>query len=141
MKPLLPMWVAEARGRVGAVYRLSVQLLVNDMQTPVSAGGNMPVVTGELRGSLRKMGGLSLDLSGSGSKGVGVSFATQGADFEPVELLYTAPHALRMNYGFVGRDRLGRYYNQRGYYFVDKAVQRWTHFVSQATAQVRAKKK
>jgi HK97 gp10 family phage protein len=46
-------WVARTTQRTEAVFKESTQRTVARMQTPVGAGGNMPVDTGYLRASIR----------------------------------------------------------------------------------------
>jgi len=45
-------WVAKTKERQRAVFQEAAQRVVEVMQTPVGAGGNMPVDTGFLRASL-----------------------------------------------------------------------------------------
>jgi hypothetical protein len=46
-------------------------------------------------------------------------------------------YARRLNYGFTGTDSLGRQYNQRGYFFVDLAAQRWQQIVTANVNRLR----
>lgn len=46
-------WARETDQRMTAVFRASAQDVISTMQTPVGAGGNMPVDTGFLRSSLQ----------------------------------------------------------------------------------------
>lgn len=49
-------------------------------------------------------------------------------------------YALRMEFGFVGTDSLGRVYNQSGFGFVEAVAQRWaTHIVPAAEAAVKGR--
>lgn len=46
-------WVKKGQGRMLVVFRESAQAVANESRVPVSAGGNMPIKTGNLRRSLR----------------------------------------------------------------------------------------
>ena len=46
-------WVAQTKERMTAVARESAEDVIEEMQRPVGAGGNLPVQTGFLRASLR----------------------------------------------------------------------------------------
>lgn len=46
-------WIAKSKRRMLAVFQQSTQDVIELMQTPVGAGGNMPVDTGFLRASLQ----------------------------------------------------------------------------------------
>jgi hypothetical protein len=130
-------WVATSKARIEQVYTLSVAYLAEEMTRSVAAGGNMPVVTGQLRGSLVIIGGGGA-LNTAGGGGIGIQASMQGLELGGMVMLaFTAPYARRINYGFVGTDALGRRYHQRGYLFVDKAAQRWPQIVRLACAEVK----
>lgn len=68
----------------------------------------------------------------------GVEMVIQGAEIgDTIYLGFQAAYALRMEYGFVGQDSLGRNYNQRGFGFVEKTGERWPQIVKQAETLVR----
>lgn len=46
-------WVKETEARMTAVFRSAAQEVIEEMQKPVTGGGNMPVDTGFLRASLQ----------------------------------------------------------------------------------------
>lgn len=157
-------WVKQSQARLNAVYRGSVQDLVDEMQKvgpsvaatraaikatkgmgPISApgaGGHMPVDTGFLRASFRLTKGAPAPIAGSTGSTTydagAVSVVIAGLQIgETVYGSYTAAYARRLNYGFVGEDSLGRTYNQRGYYFVDLAVQKWQQIVNNNVLKLR----
>ena len=159
-------WVKESQARLNAVYRSSVQDLVDEMQKvgpsvaatraaikaskglgPIEApgaGGHMPVDTGFLRASFRLTAGAPAAINPSTTGGVtynadAVSVVIAGLEVgQTVYGSYTAVYARRLNYGFVGTDSLDREYNQRGYYFVDLAVQKWQQIVSANVEKLRS---
>jgi hypothetical protein len=45
-------------------------------------------------------------------------------------------YAMRIEYGFVGQDSLGRYYNQAGHYMVTKNVAKWQNYVDNAAKRL-----
>jgi len=50
---------------------------------------------------------------------------------------YTAEYGPRMNYGFVGTDKLGRNYNQTGYFFIERGVSEWPQYLKEAENEQR----
>ena len=54
---------------------------------------------------------------------------------KPVYIGVKAVYGPRMNYGFVGADKLGRNYNMTGAYFVEGAASKWKQFVKEAEAE------
>jgi hypothetical protein len=109
-------------------------------------GGSMPVDTGFLRASMvasnsgpqpmradaRPQDGQSYTPTGE------VTLIINGTQLgQRLWLTFIAAYARRVNYGFNGTDSLGRKYNQRGYFFVQKSAQKWQRFVSDAVKRVR----
>lgn len=138
-------WVRQTQERQNAVFRESIQRLIDYMQKPVGAGGNMPVVTGFLRASLRVTLGRS-DYQTIAAKGMtSVKYdesvitavlinATIG---DVISVRYLANYAWRIEEGFVGIDAAGRNYNQPGRGFVKLAAQRWPTIVRQVSAEAK----
>jgi hypothetical protein len=144
-------WTAATKQRMLAVRNHSIERVVEVMQTPVGAGGNMPVDTGFLRSSLQfTMGEANYMLrenpNPDAAKGSLDSFSTEalitvllGADLgDAIEAVYTAAYARRLEYGFQGADSLGRVYNQAGRRFVGLAAQQWPKIVEDAIAEAKA---
>lgn len=66
-----------------------------------------------------------------------VSFSIFPSDMgNPVYIGVQAIYAPRWEYGFVGPDELGRYYNQTGDYTIHKEGAKWQQFVTQAEAEI-----
>lgn len=140
-------WVAQTKQRMEAVFHQSVQTMVEEMQTPVGAGGNMPVDTGFLRASLRVgVGPLVLPMIAAAEK-VNVTYdsASYSVSIASIKLgdiasaRYIANYARRIEMGFQGEDASGRSYNQKGYGFVRLAVQRWPTIVRQTCAELKSR--
>jgi len=128
-------WCAEKKTRMTAVRSESVQRLVELMQTPVEAGGNMPVDTGFLRASLVAEIGLGSFTAKPKPTGDGVysyepapiNLVIAGAGVsEPITVAYTAAYARIANYG--GENRAARQ-------FAGLAVQRWPQIVTEVAAE------
>lgn len=161
-------WVKATQARLEAVFRSSVQDVVEEMQRvgpsaastraaiakhkgvgPAPAageGGHMPVDTGFLRASMRLTVAQPAPLNPSGKPTGGtytynsesVALTIAGLELgQTVFATYTAVYARRLNYGFTGTDSLGRQYNQRGYFFVDLAAQRWQQIVTANVNRLR----
>jgi hypothetical protein len=134
-------WVRETEARMTAVRNESVERLIEVMQTPVGAGGNMPVDTGFLRASLRTtIGKASFAVTTNPGKlsvaydSGEITLVLAGAKVsDTIEAVFTANYALAAEYG--GENRQGRR-------FVGLAVQQWPQIVREVSieAQGRAKK-
>lgn len=138
-------FVEETKADLLAIVRTSVQDLVDEMKTPKAAGGNMPIDTSFLQNSLAVSSAAipSIDPSHDASQppmtGNAAAIQAAIADMQLGDTLhfgFTAVYALRQNYGFTGWDSLGRYYNQAGNLFVEKAVQNWQSIVSRNAARL-----
>jgi hypothetical protein len=137
-------WALKSEQRMTAVFRTAAQTIANEVRIPRAAGGNMPVVTGNLRRSLlastsplqgATQGGSEF-ADNDGQINAVIANATIG---EVVYLGFQAAYARRLEYGFVGQDSLGRTYNQAPAAFVRSAVQRWPQIVNEATEQVKSR--
>ena len=82
----------------------------------------------------------------SEATGLGNGYATSNAALVVADLklgdtfYYTnnAVYARRINYGFVGKDSLGRYYNQAGKHMIEIAVGAWPTTVERAVEKLAA---
>lgn len=116
--------------------------------TNAGGGGNLPVDTGFLRASLVVKVGEALpalvetpdgDAASSWDDG-DVSLALKGAEIgDTITAAYTAKYARRIEYGFKGKDKLGREYSQSGSRFVALAAQQWQRVVSEVVAEVKTR--
>lgn len=141
-------WCLATKERALAVFQQSCQEVIEVMQTPVGAGGNMPIQTGFLRASLRGFAG-SVSSAPAIKPGVGAAPTDNAASIslvisnlklgDAITVLYLANYAQRVNYGFVGTDSLGRKYNQSGRLFVDLAAQQWPAVVSRVIADAQSR--
>ena len=104
----------------------------------VSAGGTLiegriPVVKSDLINSFTSEVG-SLKTKGHASYAV----ALAGFDIgETATFSWDIDYAARVNYGFTGTDSEGRTYNQSGWFFMTRAVEKWPEFVNKNVARVR----
>lgn len=132
-------WVKETRERRDAVYRGSAQRIVEIMQTPRGAGGNLRVDTGFLRASLVVTTSSALPAQTAKPDGpvtfsydaAASSLVIAGADIkDPITAVYTANYARPREYGARG---------QAGDRWVALASQRWPQVVEQECAEARAR--
>lgn len=137
-------WTAASQARLNAVFRDAAQTVANEVRRPKSAGGAMPVDTGNLRRSLLA------STSSLPSVRVGdqafpdnddqITLTIAGAQLgDKIYMGFQAAYARRMEYGFVGADSLGRYYNQQGNGFVRLTAQRWTEIVHASAQKMRSR--
>lgn len=109
--------------------------------------GRLPVDSGFLRASLEVSIGETLPPIKQPPEGEGnftwdvdeVRLILEGAKLsDTITAAYTAAYARRIEYGFKGKDSLGRAYNQSGSRFVALAAQRWPQVVAQEAAKAQA---
>lgn len=119
------------------VVKQSAQDVMEIAQTEKGAGGRMPVDLGFLRNS-SFVAGLngSISAKGSGDAYVGVIAGLELGD--TFFAGWTAEYAMRMEYGFVGTDKLGRTYNQSGNFFAQSAAAQWQNIVAMNAQKARS---
>lgn len=120
------------------VYAAAIAEMAETAQLPVVNGGRMPVDTERLRNSLR------IYVAGFGVFNSIAEFRAATAQSgiplnRTVRLFWPVPYARRINSGFVGRDSLGRYYNQSGYFFVEFGASKWLSIVRRLAAEARGR--
>lgn len=121
-------WARKVESRLVAVFRASVSDVISDMQTPVGAGGRLPVDTGFLRSSLQV--GINTPPLPAIEKNPGKASAYSPSTIEAViagagigdtiRASYTAEYALAIEYGSG---------NRQPRRFVGLAVARWQEIV------------
>ena len=131
-------WVQAVPERQAAVFKGAVQKVVSAAQTPVGAGGNMPIRDGFLRASV------AATLTGAPPpmtykpKGAAqyaynpaeVALVIASADVSDTILLaWTANYARHVHWGAQGRAPQP---------FLSLAAQRWPQFVAEAAAEAQA---
>jgi hypothetical protein len=135
-------WAREELERSEAVFQMAAQTVANEVRTSVAEGGRMPIDTGNLRRSLMASTAEmpSVKPEQTDFADGGVEMVIGGAELgSTVYLGFQAAYALRMEYGFVGTDSLGRVYNQTGFGFVEAVAQRWQQIVNEAEMNVRGR--
>lgn len=97
--------------------------------------GKIPVVTADLINSFTS------NVGGSSSKGAqSYTVALSGLQVGDIaRFTWDIEYSMRVNYGFMGTDALGRKYNQKGWHFMTRAVEKWPEFVAQNAAKVSKK--
>lgn len=131
-------WVAATEQRMKAVRDESAQRLVEIIQTPIGAGGNMPVRDGFLRASLiATTGGLPAERAkpegeAKYSYDAGqVNLTIVGANLrDDITFAFVANYAIYQELG--SRGRAGRR-------FVGLAAQQWGRIVEEVTAEAKAR--
>lgn len=132
--------VAAIKALMLAVRNESIERQVEDMQTPVGAGGNLRVDTGFLRSTLRgAIGEANFNVTYKPTDGA-AAFSYDSAAIvlvianaelsDPVEVVYTANYALAREFGARG---------QPGDRWVGLASQRWVQNVERVAAEAKAR--
>lgn len=129
-------WVNESRARQNAVLRESAKRTVNMMQLPIAKGGNMPVDTGFLRGSLQASfsGPQPAIKDNPGVLATGnynnviLTIANLQAGGPSLWITYTAKYAPYQEYGANGRP---------GRRFVGLAAMRWKQTVRTVSMELQ----
>lgn len=122
-------FVAKTQQRVEAVFRESAQRVIEDMVTPVGAGGAMPVKSGYLRASLQVSTQGPVTRLGKPEDGKTYAYdagpaglVIAGAEIgQTIFATFGASYAAAVNYGTSTRP---------GRQFVDLAAQKWPTIVS-----------
>lgn len=116
-------FVAKSEGRMTAVFRQSVQDVINEAQEPRGSGGNMPVDTGFLRNS--GQAALNNTPSGESVKPDDYAGGTWSAD-EAALIISRAQLGDRVVFGWVANYAP---YMERRYGFLRLAAQNWNQIV------------
>jgi hypothetical protein len=102
-----------------------------------------PIDTGFLRSSL------TLGINGAVPQGPNAEYGSVYNDVraldvigqlklgDRVTMVYQAPYARRLEYGFTGTDSLGRFYNQPGRFWITAAGQRYASIMRSAATRLR----
>ena len=128
-------WIRASTERLEAVVKQSASDVIEDMQTPVAKGGNMPVDTGFLRNSLVVSIGAphtGVRFNEAGTAGVAQPYEMAIAGYEAGDTLYgvyTANYASYVHYGVNGRP---------GRLFIDLAAQKWPQIVATVASRLRS---
>lgn len=122
-------WVRKSEEAMTAVFRESAQTVVNDVRVPVGSGGNMPVVTGNLRRSLavslHEMPQIVDDAKSRYNSDPGSNITLTIAQAKLGETVYLGFQA---NYAP---------YMENMYGFVRLTAQRWQQIVSEAASKIK----
>ena len=134
----LTAFASATRERADNVFRTSATRVIADMQTEVSAGGNMPVDTGFLRASLQVDKDAPAPINGTApDKTAAYAYDPSAATLtindagigDQLFACYTANYAPMVEYG--ARGRAGRQ-------FVGMAAQKWPAIVAQACVELQS---
>ena len=131
-------FVAQSQARINAVVAESAQRIIGIMQTPVGAGGAMPILTGYLRSSLQVT--IGAPVPASRARPEGETFAYDAA---PIALTiagaplgttifaaYGANYAGHVEYGTS---------KMQGRGFVRLAAMQWQTVVSEVSAELKTR--
>jgi len=136
----IPGWAAANKAKLLAIARQTC------MQVGKEVVENTPVDVGFLRGSWQpSLNGMESDVAGEDDPGGAAAMARISltvADMKIGDVFYlsnNAAYALRIEFGFVGKDKLGRQYNQRGRYFVTGTVARFKSICREVMADLGVK--
>lgn len=135
-------WCKAEVEREEAVFLTAAQMVANEVRETIPEGGNLPIDTGNLRRSLMASTSAmpSIKEGQETFTGGDIELVIAGAELGgQIFLGFQANYALRMEFGFVGQDSLGRTYNQTGFGFVARTSQRWPQLVQAAEAKVRGR--
>lgn len=136
-------WVHETRARLEAVFKESTKRTVSLAQQV----GNIPIDTGFLRYSIRASLTAMPEVNPAAQPQKGARYQYNPADVvltiasfklgQTIYVGYTAAYARRIEYGYFGKDRLGRTYNQRPRGYIARAVAQWPATVNAVAAELK----
>jgi hypothetical protein len=135
-------WVRATKERIEAVFHIATEDLAEEVVAKA------PIDTGFLRHSFQASGTQMPLIRADAKPAEGAKYPADAGPInlvisnvplgETVYLGFVAAYALRIEYGFVGQDALGRTYNQAGRGMVRLAAQNWPWIVAEATARAKA---
>ena len=107
-----------------------------------------PVLTGNLRNSLvAHVGDANQTVTGPGLTSSDDTFRSGASTSisnimnaklgDKISYVYHATYARRLNLGFVGYDRLGRYYNQAGRFWIEQVGARYRSIMRAAASRLK----
>lgn len=129
----LAKWAHDVEVSMDALARQSIQSLVENVKydTPFDTGN----LLGQWQPSINSEPPSGLLPPGASESAISLAIAQLKAG----DIYYqsnNAAYALRIEYGFVGKDSLGRNYNQPGRFFVQGAIARWPQIVTFVAADL-----
>lgn len=121
----LSAWYDKVEGQIDALARQSCQETASEVvkATPVDTGflrANWQPSIGDMKVTEPKIGGSGADIA------LVCSGLKAGDTFH---MMNNVAYAKRLEYGFEGKDSLGREYHQAGRYYVRDTVARWPQIV------------
>jgi hypothetical protein len=135
-------WVRQTRERIEFVFREAAQDLAEEVVAKA------PIDTGFLRHSFTASGEQMPVIRADARPAEGAKYAFDSAAVNltianvplggTIYFGFVAKYALRIEYGFVGEDSLGRSFNQPGRGMVRLAAMNWKWHVAEATARAQA---
>lgn len=130
-------WTKETKERSTEAFRMGI------LDFFIHLRDTTPIDTGFLRSSLT-LGRNGAVPSGPNAEYGSVQNDVQALDVigqlelgDRVTMVYNATYARRVEYGFVGYDSLGRYYNQAGRYWITAAGKRYVSIMRAAASRLR----
>ena len=122
----------------GLVFASAVDKLVKEVKKNRKTGGGLtPADTGNMIRSIKTSTTSMPQVDKELKEYAETTFSIgPNAVGKPVYIGVQAAYGPRMNYGFVGTDALGRYYNQTGAFFIEGAGDKWPQFVKQSEREL-----
>jgi hypothetical protein len=122
-------WVEKAKGNTNGAFQATALLALARVKELT------PVDTGFLRASWTIANGSNVaGVAGADQSALEVVASLQLGD--RIMLVNPAPYAMRVNFGFVGEDSLGRHYDQKGRHMVEQTISEMPEISRQAVEWV-----
>lgn len=130
-------WTKETRERSEEAFKMGV------LDFAIALNEAAPIDTGFLRSSL------TAGINGSIPQGPNAAYGSVYNDQrllsvidqlklgDRITLVYQAPYARRLEYGFTGQDSLGRFYNQPGRFWITNTGERYRSIMRAAATRLR----
>lgn len=131
-------WAMRQKQNINELLPRATVAMAQLMARTLPEGGRTPIRTGNLSRSVTistsplNVGGPDLRYSRQDYASASIAVAGVGVAY----IQYRANYAYRQNFGFVGEDSLGRYYNQSGYGFREAAVAQWGQIFSNVAREI-----
>ncbi len=137
-------WSEKAERDMLPVFQRAVILLAQEMTRTKEDGGALPKITGNLMRSLLAQIAVMPNVKPEGDDGDGNFFGSDVGAVVAQSLLgseiylgFQANYARRRNSGYVGTRAEGSTWEERGAFFVERAVKLWPQCVKQAVQDVK----
>lgn len=141
-------WTKETEGKSERAFQNGLLDFYDELAaaTPVDTGNlrnslGANIVGGSAGATVTGPGSTSSDSTFRGGASGAIATIMRAKIGDRVQFVYGATYARRLNLGFTGFDKLGRYYNQPGRFWIERVGSRYRSIMRNAASRFRMKMK